>query len=161
MKKRRVDNSILLTNNIEFNKESNHNLLRDHFIKPTKKPYKILNLRCNRRLNPTDEEELNQIINKLNNDKAAGPDQIPNKLIKIIYKSDKEYFVKLFNKILMHVELPVNWKEGELIYFLKPNKKGNQPTDYRPITLINCLCKIAEKLMIYRIDNELNKRDFY
>jgi retron-type reverse transcriptase len=48
-----------------------------------------------------------------------------------------------------------------LILFRKPNKKGDKPKDFRPITLINGWVKVAEALFAKKIEDELNKRNYF
>lgn len=159
-KNKSFENNIMLKNNVELDQIGNHEILRDQFIKSTNKPYSKIVLKCENQLKLTNEKELSQIINQMNN-KSPGPDQLPNRLIKILFKSNVNYFVSLFNKILINGELPNQWKIGKLIYFLKPNKNGSEANDYRPITLLNGFCKIVEKLFVTRIDEELNNKIFY
>lgn len=151
---------INLINNSSNSEQGNNQLFRNQFIKTTNKKFDKLNIKCNRSLPPTNEEELNEIILKLNNSKAPGPDRITNRLIKIIYQNDKPYIIEIFNRILKSGSLPNAWKNSKMIYFMKPGKTGSNETDYRPITLINGFCKICERLIITRIEEELNNKKY-
>ena len=72
----------------------------------------------------------------MNNNKSPGYDNIPNRLIKILFNNNKSYVVDLFNYII-------------------------NLSDLRPITLINGFCKIAEALYAIRIEGELNANDYF
>ena len=158
--RRSPDLPVILNGNESGSLQENNQKLKQQFIKDTKSPYQSVNLNCNRKLKETNIEELNRIINHLDDNRAPGPDQITNKLIKIIYKNDQEYMTEIFNKVLKHGKLPDKWKIGRLIYFKKPGRIGKDASDYRPITLINGFCKIAEKLIITRIEEELNDKNY-
>lgn len=59
-------------------------------------------------LEPTNSEELNLIIKNMNNNKTPGPDNITNRLIKIIFANDREYIVNLFNLVIKFCRIPKN-----------------------------------------------------
>lgn len=82
-------------------------------------------------------------------------------MIKIIYANDKKYLIDIFNVILSNKNIPDRWKYGKLIFFAKPNRKIKSPSDYRPITLLNNLCKIAEELIIKGINEKLNATNYF
>lgn len=160
-KPKQKDKQIIFDNNKSRSAEENEELLRFQFVKPDEETYRPVNFKCTKGLEPTGINELNAIINNLDNKKAPGPDGISNKLIKLIYANNKKYIVDLFNLILQNREIPRKWKYGRLIYFPKPNRDIKLPSDYRPITLLNNFCKLAECLIIKRINNKLNEVDFY
>ena len=159
--KKKYAQPIILNGNKDGSIAENHQILREQFIKRTNKPYCPINIQCDRKLEPTTTEELDKIINSLNEKKAAGPDEISNKLYKILYTNNKNYFTQLFNKCLSAGKLPKSWRTGKLIYFDKPGKTGREATDYRPITLLNAFTKTAETLMIRRIEKHLNQIEFF
>ena len=152
----------IFKNNKSGTLNENDEILAEQFVKSSNDKYRPLNLNLNNeRLKSTNAEELDRLINKLNNKKAPGPDNITNKLIKIIYANDKEFIIKLFNKILEKGKIPNSWKIGKMIFFNKPNNNSSEPNNYRPITLINGWCKIVERLFIDRIENYLNEKEFF
>ena len=84
------------------------------------------------------------------NNKSPDPDNIPPKLIKILFANCFQFFVYFLNYFLKVKELPAKWKLDSMIHFGKPNRKINNPGDLRPITLINNWCKIGEALFSNR-----------
>lgn len=141
--------------------EENQRLIVGHFFKPAKKKYRKLMLNIDKPIEQTDEEELRDIISRMSNDKAPGIDQLPNRLIKILFASNRQYFVDLYNLILKRCRIPKSWKTGLLIFFAKPNRVIKSPADLRPITLLIGFLKIAEALFSRRIEHELNERNFF
>lgn len=140
--------------------ENNREIAR-HFIRNTENPYKVLQLRSNFVIQQTNKDELMKIVNEMSNKKAPGPDQIPNKLMKILIVNCNEFFVELYNYLLKIKKIPDKWKVGKMIYFCKPNRVVNSPSDLRPITLINGWCKICEALFASRVEDELNRTNFF
>ena len=59
--------------------------------------------------------------------------------------------IGIFNRIWQEDEFPMMWSTAVLLPFLKPEKMGNVPLDYRLITLTSCLCKIFEKMVNSRL----------
>lgn len=88
-------------------------------------------------------EELEAVINKLPNDKAPGPDGIPNRFLKQCIKSIGKPLTNLFNSCLSHGYHPQRFKESTTLVFRKPQKPNyNTPKAYRPIALLNTIGKV-------------------
>lgn len=141
--------------------EENVQILADQFIKKPKNKYQHKKIKMNKEIPPTDKTELSYIIKRLSNRKTPGPDQMPNKLIKMIFKEHETYLIDLFNMLLKNAYLPKSWKESRMIFFPKPNKKNNEPSDFRPICLLNGFMKIAEVLFANRLEIELNRINYF
>lgn len=96
-------------------------------------------------------KDINLAINSINTNKAPGPDSIPP----IFYKSCRKPLMPalslLFNRMLQLGVFPKNLKVGEMIFIPKPNKKGDRTNHYRPITLLNTISKIFEKILNIRL----------
>jgi hypothetical protein len=161
--KSRIYNAVqipIFEENTDLNIDKNNEILGNHFVKEAKYKYERLNINTNDQMKLTDTDELNNIINNLNNNKAPGPDNVTNRLIKILYTNDREYFVRLFNLIIKKAKIPTSWRTGKLIFLNKKNRV-KVPKDLRPITLISGWCKIVEVLFIKRIENRLNELNFF
>lgn len=72
----------------------NDRILANQFIKKSRFSYRKLNLQVSENLPVTDISELDSIIKDLDSNKAPGIDNVSNKLIKILYESDK-YFLQI------------------------------------------------------------------
>ena len=57
----------------------------------------------------------------------------------------------MYNKIWSTGEFPPTWREALTLPFLKPDKTGHSPQDYRPIVLTSCLCKVLERMVNSRL----------
>jgi hypothetical protein len=99
-------------------------------------------------------DEILCVIDSLNIKKAAGPDKIPNQAILVLKKTRSFLFAlsHLFNSCLKLSFFPKLWKNACII----PVPKKNSPVsvdDFRPISLISCLGKILEKILLQRLSD--------
>lgn len=107
-------------------------------------------------LNPTDTTEVAGYINELNNHKSPGMDAITAEILKLAVDFIKEPLTHVINKILETGNFPNAFKTA----VIKPLfKKGNRMelANYRPISLISTLAKVAEKTIKKRITAYLEK----
>jgi len=61
------------------------------------------------------------------------------------------FLLSIFNNIWTTGNFPPHWREAIVLPFLKPNKTGTLPQDYRPIALTSCLCKLMEWMINFRL----------
>jgi len=66
--------------------------------------------------------------------------------------------VLIFNAILVTHHFPTVWKHARLISILKPGKDPALPSSYRPISLLDTIGKLFEKILITKIFHEVNMR---
>ena len=95
--------------------------------------------------------EVLAIIKKLANRKAPGPDDIPNILLKRLPLKTKVQLAYIIDAILKLQHFPSAWKQAIIIPILKPGKNGADPNSYRPISLLNTLSKVAERVILVRL----------
>jgi hypothetical protein len=105
--------------------------------------------------NLTDPTEILTIIKSLPNNKAPGPDNIPNKVIKNLSKKSIVQLHYIINAIIQLQYFPQQWKIATIVPIPKPKKDLKNPNNYRPISLLPGLAKVAEKV----INARLNKYD--
>jgi len=104
--------------------------------------------------NPVTEVELATVIAKLNNNKAAGPDNIGPALLKEIAPGIMQPFLHIINLSFSTGVFPDNLKTARVIPVYK---KGEHflTQNYRPISLLSLFHKILEKLMAKRVSKFL------
>ncbi|CAF1500999.1 unnamed protein product [Adineta ricciae] len=90
---------------------------------------------------------------------ATGPDNIHNRCLKNYSKLLVQHLTTLYNEILNYGYIPDAWKQAKIILLLKPTKDKQQPSSYRPISLLNYLGKLLEKIVRQRLMSELNRRN--
>lgn len=93
----------------------------------------------------------------LKNKKAPGNDGMPNLIINNLPRKAIVFLTKIVNSILQLNKFPKKWKKVKIIAIGKPGKLPNLLTSYRPISLLNSLIKIAEKIIHTRITNHLKR----
>ena len=63
--------------------------------------------------------------------------------------------VKIFNAVLRTQKFPPIWKLARVISVLKPGKDPALPSSYRPISLLDTIGKLFEKILLARILSEV------
>uniref|UniRef100_A0A3Q3ERT6 Reverse transcriptase domain-containing protein n=1 Tax=Labrus bergylta TaxID=56723 RepID=A0A3Q3ERT6_9LABR len=99
--------------------------------------------------------EVQHAINKLKDDCGTGPDGIETKFIKLAAHILMYPLCDLFNLSIATCTLPSTWKFA----IVTPLHKGGDPRDtnnYRPISIINSLAKILEKLIFNQLSHYVN-----
>lgn len=105
-----------------------------------------------------DTATLKLNIKKLKVKKAPGFDGISNVLIKNLPERALSFMIDLFNGCLKNSYFPDAWKLGKIVAIPKPNKNHQLPSNYRPITLLSCIGKIFERLILSQIIKFLNSK---
>lgn len=106
----------------------------------------------------TDEEVLD-LIKQSKSRKAPGEDGINNRHLKNIPTSYIKYLTNMFNSMLKLAHFPNNWKNAIIIMVPKPGLDGKFPQNYRPISLLNAISKIGEKIIRTRLNEELEEKN--
>ena len=97
-------------------------------------------------------EELEKIILSCSSKKASGPDRIGFLIIQKAYSTIPELFHQLYYKLIKFGFHPDCWKDSIGVIIKKSNKDNySDPKSYRIISLLNCLGKIAEKIIAQRL----------
>jgi hypothetical protein len=86
---------------------------------------------------------------------AKGNDGITIKMLRQLNDAILPSLLTIINFSLQHSIVPDSWKES-LVIPLKKNSNPNFPSDYRPISKINVLCKITEKLVLDQVTDYCN-----
>jgi hypothetical protein len=106
----------------------------------------------------TNPEEFQEAIRVLEVSKAPDPNGIPNRALKHLPQRAVTLLVLIFNAILVTHHFPTAWKHARVISILKPGKNPALPSSYRPISLLDTIGKLFEKILLSRILYEVNVR---
>ena len=94
------------------------------------------------------EQDLEQIIKKLPNNKTPGPDGIPNEALKQLRPTIQADLAIAISKHFAAGTLPASYRESTTIALRKEGKEDYTILNsYRPITLKNTLAKLIKKVL--------------
>ena len=97
-----------------------------------------------------NEVEVNNILHSLKTKYSTGPDQISNVFLKLVAPAIIPKLTEIFNKAMQDSIFPKCLKDAKIVPLYKGGDKqvlGN----YRPISLLNCLSKVFERILHKRI----------
>lgn len=100
-------------------------------------------------------KEIRCIIQKLKSKKAPGEDGLRNIVLKNLTRKGTVFLTKIVNSCLRFSYFPAAWKSATVIAIAKPNKDITDPGNYRPISLLNTLSKILERVILNRLNRHL------
>ena len=109
-------------------------------------------------LTPTTPIEVINTAMSIKSKASTGIDGISNKLVKHIITFIAEPLAHIFNQSFLTGSFPDLYKIAKVIPLFKSGDKNN-PTNYRPISLLPAFAKILEKLMHKRLISFLTKND--
>jgi hypothetical protein len=104
----------------------------------------------------TTPSEVIKAIKGFNVGKAPFPNGIPNRVLRHLPKLDITFLTKMFNAVLRRHYFPPVLKNARVLPILKPGKKPTQPSPYRPISLLDTVGKLFEKILLTRVLREVN-----
>lgn len=110
--------------------------------------FKPLNSDNSRESNKFSVAKISEIISQLKVRKACGSDQVTNRVIKNLSRAAIVLLTKIFNSCWLFCYFPTKWKIAKILPFPKPGKDLSVPASYRPISLLSCLGKLFEKLIL-------------
>ena len=99
---------------------------------------------------PFSKEEFLSALSACN-DSAPGLDNITYSMIKHLPRETQKFLLSIVNKIWKENSFPSTWDTAIVLSFLKPLKDGANVSNYRPIALTSCICKIMEKMVNSRL----------
>ena len=109
-------------------------------------------------IKPIDPSDVLEELLKLNHKKSAGPDGLTPKLVKQCAYGLYKPLTLIYNKSIETGEYPDQFKLAKVIPLYKEDKRCD-PSNYRPISLLNCFDKIFEKLINSQLKAYLKKHN--
>lgn len=100
-------------------------------------------------------QELASIVAKLPDGKAPGFDEITIAIIRQIPDNQAHKLVAIFNAAIRLQHFPLTWKMAKIITFHKAGKPQQEPTSYRPISLLSTIGKLLERILLVRLNKVL------
>ncbi|GFT98487.1 RNA-directed DNA polymerase from mobile element jockey [Trichonephila clavipes] len=103
-------------------------------------------------IEPTTPTEVLSYVQRLKPRKSPGLDQISNRMIKNLPLKFLLFITLLINQLFKNNYFPNAWKTAVVIPILKPDKDSALPSNYRPISLLSCLSKVYEFVLLQRLN---------
>ena len=97
------------------------------------------------------EADFDTALKKCNKKSAPGNDGISNRIVSNCPDNIKSIILNIFQFSLKLGHIPKSWKAAKIIMIHKKGKPKNEFTSYRPISLLNCLSKLLEKMINFKI----------
>ena len=99
----------------------------------------------------TTPDKVHEAFRGLKFSKAPGPNGIPNRALKHLPKRAVSLLACVFNAVLRSHHFPQAWKYARVTCILKPGKDPALPSSYRPISLLDTIGKLFEKILLATI----------
>jgi retron-type reverse transcriptase len=163
-----------LTSEIERVYEIFANLLQDVFTEPSNSNFdaahkRLVDEACARGLFNNDEStqstnldvsalEIASILKKVRGKGAPGPDNISNKVLKMLPDAYHQVIADICSASLKLAYMPAAWREAVIVMIPKPMKDHTLPSNHRPISLLCTLSKLVERVIQSRLLTWLNEK---
>jgi hypothetical protein len=102
-----------------------------------------------------DMKDLNCAIKSLK--KSQLVDRINNVMIQNTSQEFRKIILLLINETVKQSIITHCWKESMISMIPKKQNNSSNPKDYRPISLTSCIAKLAERLILSRIKEFMDK----
>ena len=102
------------------------------------------------------EREINNLLKSVDTSKACGCDGIGNKILKLCANGITTSFTSIVNLSLLSGSFPDQWKLANVIPIFKKDDRQSK-LNYRPVSLLDLLSKIFEKIVYIRLYNFLSE----
>ena len=76
--------------------------------------------------------------------------------VKMLPECALDYLLKVINRYWTQFLFPDMWSESIVIPFPKPGKDPSKSSNYRPIALTSCVCKVVERMINERLTDYLD-----
>jgi hypothetical protein len=107
----------------------------------------------------TNPNEIGCILDKLKTNKATGEDQIDNMILKNISRKTTVQLTYIINAVLKLNHFPDQYKTAVVVPIPKAGEHLSKKENFRPISLLNSISEIIEKIMYRRFNTLLDEHN--
>ena len=104
------------------------------------------------------ENCVGEAIDGLKEDSAAGPDEIPPRVIKELKHQLITPITIIFQKSIKESRIPDDWRLANVTPIFKKGKKS-EPGNYRPVSLTNVIGKMMERIVKKHLVNHIERNN--
>ena len=101
--------------------------------------------------------ELRTALAMIHTGRAAGISRVSNEMLKNLNRINLGRIHKLINLSVTSGHVPTTWKLAKLCPILKPGKDPRYVESYRPISLLECLGKLLERIVTTRLEDVVER----
>ena len=98
------------------------------------------------------EKDVSDLIKSLDTNKATGPDNISQKMLKEARDAITPSLTKLFNMSLDLAKYPSQWKRAHVLPIFKKDDSASVD-NYRPVSILSCVGKLFERVIFKYVYN--------
>ena len=102
------------------------------------------------------EEGVRRLLEAIDPSKAAGPDELPCRLLKELATELAPIFTSLFRQTLHTGQLPTPWTTAWVVPIFKSGARC-EPANYRPVSLTCVMCKLFEHIVCSHIRRHMDE----
>ena len=99
-----------------------------------------------------------KLLFNLNPNKAAGPDEIPARVLKELAPEISTVLSHIFNQSLATGLVPEDWKHANIVPIFKKGDR-TKAENYRPVSLTCICCKLLEHIVVSNMMSHLEEYD--
>lgn len=100
---------------------------------------------------PITLTELVSVVKDTKNTKSSGEDELSFNLLKKLPVECYYYLLELYNYCFKNSFIPSSWKTAKIKVLKKKEDDLDNPASYRPISLINVVSRVLEKIINIRL----------
>ena len=104
---------------------------------------------------PFSRRELLFGIRKLRKGRSPGVDQVTNDMLHQLSPTAERHLLEVLNWSWRTGVVPASWRAAEIVAIPKKGKPPTETGSYRPISLLSCIGKLAERLVQHRLQHWL------
>lgn len=109
----------------------------------------------------TSAAEVSDLIRLSPSKRSTGTDDMPYFLLKRFSPQIVLFLTIFFNHLLSCSLFPSPWKHSLVTPIPKPNKDSSVISNWRPISNLNCVSKIFEKILARRLLSHIDRLDIF
>ncbi|XP_037518250.1 uncharacterized protein LOC119395029 [Rhipicephalus sanguineus] len=106
------------------------------------------------------ESEVRFAIHELNSNSAAGPDGVTNRALRNLDDNSVTFLTQQINEAWKTGRLPGEWKHANTVLIPKPGKPLGL-SNLRPISLTSCIGKLAEHVILNRLSEHVEEKQYF